>query len=613
VDPVHPEEVEFITYDENKLGAWAAFHYSSEYNDGSATGSQQNSVVQITNEKLDTTIEKNARINGKSTATFVALAAGTRVVPFDLFHTLRVQQVVDDKQQPLAFIQEDKNDDADFWVILPRALSLGEKFTITTTYEGKDAIRSEGNGNYYPIARENWYPNSISGGLGERATYDMTFRIPKGMKIAATGSLVSETNEGGQDVTVWKSDAPQAVAGFNFGRFKNEEAKLTDFLVEAYVNEQPPDSVRSLLNDVQGELPDIEHSADHSAVALGNMSTVPLMKKALAEAEMSSQLYQGFFGPTLYKRLSVTQQTACSYGQSWPGLVWLPMCYFYDDSVRHQLGLDWRDFGYWKSVTAHEVAHQWWGHTVGFDSYRDQWMSEGFADMSASLYIQLIEKNPKKFIEFWNDERTMLLERNNMGFRAIDAGPLTMGYRMSNNKTGFDITRRLIYPKGAYILHMLRMMMYSNQTGDQGFKDLMHDFVRTYGGSSATTEDFKAVVEKHLTPDMQRIGGGKMDWFFDEYVYGTALPSYKIDYKFDKETDGTPVLDFKVSQSGVTDQFRMLVPVYLELADGRVANLGRMVLIGNSSLDGRVPLRGVRDTPRRVMVNYYDDVLASPN
>jgi len=42
-------------------------------------------------------------------------------------------------------------------------------------------------------------------------------------------------------------------------------------------------------------------------------------------------------------------------------------------------------------------------------------MAEGFADMSASLYIQLIEKNPKKFIEFWDDERTLLLERTTWG------------------------------------------------------------------------------------------------------------------------------------------------------------------------------------------------------
>ncbi len=130
----------------------------------------------------------------------------------------------------------------------------------------------------------------------------------------------------------------------------------------------------------------------------------------------------------------------CSYGQSWPELVWLPVCYYFDTTVRHSLSLDNTDKGYWKVVTAHEVAHQWWGNTVGFAAGRDQWMSEGFADESASLYVSLIEKNPKKFLEFWKDEQELLLERNAQGFRAIDVGPVTLGYRASNTRTGIAAT-----------------------------------------------------------------------------------------------------------------------------------------------------------------------------
>jgi aminopeptidase N len=259
------------------------------------------------------------------------------------------------------------------------------------------------------------------------------------------------------------------------------------------------------------------------------------------------------------------------------------------------------------------VAHQWWGHTVGFNSYRDQWMSEGFSDMSASLYLSVIEKNPKKFITFWNDERELLLERNAQGFRPLDAGPLTMGYRTSNSRTGLDTTRRLIYPKGAYILHMLRMMMQDNRTRDQHFKEMMQDFVKTYGGKSATTEDFKSMVEKHMTREMDADGNHKMDWFFNEYVYGTQLPSYKLDTSFETGAEGDVVLDLKVTQSNVDEHFRMVVPVYLELADGKVIQLGRLRLIGDASLEQKIPLKGLKTRPRRAMLNYLDDVLASPN
>ena len=600
-------QVNFSTYDENKLGHWASFSVSN-----ARVLQTSGKPIHIEHQELDTTLAKNANLQGKATTTFVSLRSGLRVVPFDLFMPLRVQSVTANGT-PLLFIQEDKNDDGDFAVILPRALAEGEKFTLTTVYGGSKAVTNEGGGNYFPVARENWYPNDPGGELGEYATYDMTFRIPKGMKIAATGVQVSDNNEGGQNVSVWKSESPQTVAGFSMGKFKVEQAKLTkpEYAIESYANEESPDWVNSLKMSAEGDaLPSM--GSHTSGAALGTMSTTSLNKKSLAEGELAVELYSDYFGPTPFKHLQLTQQTACDFGQSWPELVWIPICYYFDTTVRHQLGLDWGDRGYWKVVTPHEVAHQWWGHTVGFAYGRDQWMSEGFADMSASLYVSFVEKNPKKFITFWNDEREILLERNAQGFRAIDAGPLTMGYRASNSRTGFDITRRLIYPKGAYILHMLRMMMHDNRNGDQAFKNMMQDFVKTYSGKAATTEDFKAIVEKHMTREMDLDGNQKMDWFFNEYVYGTQIPTYKLDSSFDSGADGTIMFSMKLTQSGVDDKFKMLVPIYLEMDDGRLLALGRARVSGNSSVDDKLPLNGLKTRPKRAVVNYYDDVLATP-
>jgi hypothetical protein len=606
IDPLHgANQVNFLTFEDNKWGNWVSLNLSDRT---IPTGH----ASKIEHQTLDVTFEKSGSLEGKATAEIVSRRNGLRVVPLDLFPTLRVQSVTVDGQ-PASFVQEDKNNDADFTVILPKALAAGEKFTITTTYAGKDAVINTGGGNYYPVAREDWYPNQRGASLGNYALYDMTLRIPKGMKMAATGILVSESNDGGHNVTVWKSEAPQTVAGFSFGRFKEEENKLNkpDYLIQSYANEESPDWVNSLNRAAQGD--DIAGGINRShtsEVALGTMSTTSLNKKALAEGEMAVTLYTDYFGPSMFKHLQLTQQTACNYGQSWPELVWIPICYYFDNTVRHALGLDHGDRGYWKVVTAHEVAHQWWGHTVGFSSGRDQWMSEGFAEESASLYVSLIEKNPKKFLEFWNDERETLLERNAEGFRAIDVGPLTMGYRLNNSRTGGNVTRALIYPKGAYILHMVRMMMWDRKTGDQNFRDTMHDFVQTYSGKAATTEDFKAMVEKHMTQEMDMDGNHRLDWFFNEYVYGTALPKYAIDFKFDKDPSGDVAFGFKVTQSGVDEKFKMIVPVYLELADGRIVNLGRARLNGNTSVERKVTLTGVKDAPRRAMVNYNYDVLA---
>lgn len=607
---VDPEEVEFLTYDENKLGVWAAFHLSDEYPKSLATGSQTNGVIHIEHQQLETTLEKSANLVGKASTTFVSRVNGLRVVPFDLFRTLRVRGATTEGQ-PLSVIQEDKNDDADYYVIFPKPLAAGEKTTIVTTYGGKEAITSEGNGNYFPVARHNWYPNNANSSLGEYTSYDMTFRIPKDMRIAVTGSSVSETLDGGEKVTVWKSEVPQTVAGFNFGRFKVEEATLTkpQYLVQSYANQEPPNWVTGLQHQINDDLPTQIHMGD--SVAMGSMNTTGMLKHALAEGEVSVQLFSDYFGPIPYKRLAMTQQTACTFGQSWPALVWLPICSFFDSTVRHNLGLDEGDRGYWKTVAPHEVAHQWWGHMVGFNSYRDQWMSEGFADMSASLFVQLVEKNPKKFAEFWSDQRELLLAKNKEGFRAIDVGPVTMGYRLNSSKTGVNVTQKLIYPKGAFILHMVRMMVWDRKTGDQPFKELMQDFVKTYAGRAATTEDFKASVEKHMTQEMDVQGNHRMDWFFNEYVYGTALPSYKFDYSFDKNSDGDVVFSFKIAQSGVNEDFRMLVPVYLEITEGRVVPLGRARISGNSTVEQKVTLRGVKTAPKRAMLNYNYDVLAA--
>ncbi|MGB2670939.1 MAG: M1 family aminopeptidase [Candidatus Acidiferrum sp.] len=591
------DQVDFWTYDENKWGDWASFNFT-EPRGRDSVGKN----IRIEHHVLDTTFEKSGELSAKSTTTFTSLRNGLRVVPFSLFHTLRVQSVTAEGQ-PLSFIQEEKNEDSDFAVILPKPLAAGEKFSVTTTYKGKDAVTDEGGGNYFPVARQNWYPNSTNSAFGEYASYDMTFRIPKGMKIAATGVQTSDSVEGGQDVSVWKSEAPQTVAGFNFGRFKVEEAKLTkpEMDIQSFANEAPPSWVESLQHAANGDLPG---QSRNSEMALGSMSTTSLNKKALAEGELAVQIYTDYFGPSLFTHLQITQQTACNFGQSWPGLVWIPICYYFDTTVRHQLGMDWGDRGYWKVVTPHEVAHQWWGHTVGFRSSRDQWMSEGFAEMSASLYLSLIEKDQKQFLKFWSDERELLLERDAQGYRAIDAGPLTMGYRATNFRTGGGITRRLIYPKGAYVLQMIRMMMFDNRTGDKQFKETMQDFATTYRGRAATTEDFKAIVEKHMTRAMDLDGNHKMDWFFNQYVYGTGISQYSFHASTEATPDGKTHVTGELTRAGVPESWKDVVAIYAHVGE-KTIHIGTLSAKHSTEpLDFTLP--GKFD---RVTINDFADLL----
>jgi aminopeptidase N len=104
---------------------------------------------------------------------------------------------------------------------------------------------------------------------------------------------------------------------------------------------------------------------------------------------------------------------------------------------------------------------------------------------------------------------------------------------------------------------MLRnMMMDYNAKSDSSFIAMMRDYVNTYYGKKASTEDFKEIVEKHVGEDM--------DWFFDQWVYGLEIPTYKFSYSTKSTADGKYIVTCEVDQENVPDDFKMWVPILLD-------------------------------------------------
>jgi aminopeptidase N len=239
-------------------------------------------------------------------------------------------------------------------------------------------------------------------------------------------------------------------------------------------------------------------------------------------------------------------------------------------------------------------------------------MSEGFADASAAIYLLVTRPKPDDYLDFWKSERKLLTDKNEFGFRPIDVGPVTMGTRLMSPKAGWNIYDDLVYPKGAFILHMIQMMMWNPREGDAQFKLMMQDFVSTYKLKAATTEDFKAMVEKHMSTAMNLDGNGKMDWFFNEYVYGIALPAYNFEGDATASGDGSAV-HIKLDQSGVSDSFKALVPVYLELANGQIIRMMQMRMSGNGSYEHTFNLPKLPAPIKKVSINYYYDLLCTGN
>jgi len=596
---VSPEEVGLLNWSDWGETFPLAFHRAAEYGNGTASGNEHNAAYRIVNEKLDVSIEKSGFLSSMATVEVRAEQEGVAVIPLDLYPTLRVSRAETGKGDALDWVQEKKEDDPEFGVVLAQPLKKGETATLKITYGGKDVVLNEGNGNYYPVAREDWYPNA-SQGLGDYAMYQMVFHVPKNLQIIATGTKVSQSTDGGITTSEWKTDVPLAVVGFSVGDFTTKEEKFGsplggELTIDAYANKEPPDEVSRLAG--QGPF--------------GTLNTTPMLATELNEGEVAAQLYTNYFGALSFAHISLTQQSACNYGQSWPMLVYLPICGFFDSTQQHFLGLRAEDM-YWKVVTPHEVAHQWWGQTVGFRGYRDQWMSEGFANTSASIFLQATRPKPNEFLEFWKQQRRLITEKNAFGFRPIDVGPVTMGFRLMSPKAGWDIYQNLVYPKGAYILHMVRMMMWTPTEGDARFKATMHDFLESHRMQAATTEDFKAAVEKHMSQAMDLDGNHKMDWFFNEYVYGIELPAYHFQGQVTQDGDRS-VLHFTLAQSGVSPGFKMMVPLYLEYVDGKVGRLGSVNMVGSNTVEKTVPLPKLPEAVKRVSINYYYDVLSTEN
>ncbi|MDX6382920.1 MAG: hypothetical protein QOK48_493, partial [Blastocatellia bacterium] len=174
IPQVSPEEVALFSYGDTDGGVWTAFHFADEYAKGTAASSEDHRLYDITHHEIDGVIH-GATITANDRVTLRPLVPG-RVLAFDLFRTLRVSRVQDSEGKDLAFIQENKDEDADFAVIVPQTLEVGKDYTLTVQYGGSDALRDSGGGNFILIPRSTWYPNNGGTQFGDRAKFDFTFR-----------------------------------------------------------------------------------------------------------------------------------------------------------------------------------------------------------------------------------------------------------------------------------------------------------------------------------------------------------------------------------------------------------------------------------------------------
>ena len=500
--------------------------------------------------RIEATIGKSLGFAAAATVRVSARRAGVRWARFNLFKELEVDSVVDETGAVDTFFRASKS--PELWVRFSASLQAGEKRSIRVVYHGdlitfgtlgRPTVQSRiftprgpprgtpivGN----PVGTSQWYfmrdPNTWFPRLG-RSTYgalqpadmDLTFHTPSRYRLASIGRLVGVRTDGDVQTTHWVSERPVAEASFNVGAF--DESEIRDPRI-------PPVTVQ-----VNSE----GHRALRAAGFFGGLNPE---EDVSADVVNSLGFFSQAFGPPLSHRFYATE-IPYGYGQAFPGLIYLSLATF---QTVNESGTE-------ETFRAHEMAHQWWGIGVDVATYRDAWLSEGFADFSGLWYMQLFLKNNEKFFKQLDDWRRDIRARRG------DIAPIGLGTRLIGTDHPEDYSI-MIYRKGAWVLQMLRNMMIDFRTmKEDAFATMMQDFYQQYRSRSASTRDFQRVVERHLDQPM--------DWFFDEWVNGTSIPTYVLSWHAERTSNSQYLLKVRVRQEDVPKEFVMPVPLTIELASG---------------------------------------------
>ena len=225
---------------------------------------------------------------------------------------------------------------------------------------------------------------------------------------------------------------------------------------------------------------------------------------------------------------------------------------------------------------AHELAHQFWGHAVGWKNYHEQWISEGFAQYFAALYAEHA-RGPEVFRDILRSMRKSAVDQSGQG-------PISLGYRLGHIKGDSRVFRSLVYNKGALVLHMLRRLL-----GDDAFFRGLRDLYRTFRFRKAGTDDVRAAFE--------RASGRSLERYFEQWIHGSGVPRLMFRQSVAPAAGGSgQEVRLLFEQAG--EPFELPVTVTLVYASGEREEV--IVPVAGAASERRVPLRGPL---RKVEVN----------
>jgi hypothetical protein len=534
----------FFAYDASisSPDVWMAFLALADYEKGVVEYSDVHDVVSIRRYDMQVDVRDWKHMRLEVRMDMAALTDGVSVVPLVINESLsaedshRLKKALRLKAarlasgRTLAAIQEDW--DGGVTLLLPSPLVRGQVVEPVLEFEGEFLVAPEiSTAHAYYVRADCWYPRH---GYLNRSIFDITFRHKKKSHVISIGQKVrEEQGPDGDMFTEWRMDKPVALATFAVGDFEvhTDKAKMET---------------------------GVELNLDFYTL------TGQYVKADFVLAELNNcvRFFSALFGPYPYTRFGAAYHPY-PFGQGFPSMLMLPKAD--------------RDSRFTYSFIAHETSHQWWGNVVAWRSYRDQWLSEGFADYSGVLYTSTRDSDrnsAKELLRRMHDELLnppVTLTGIGKG-RLVDIGPIILGRRL-NTRESFGAYTALIYKKGALVLRMLHFLFTDPSTGnDKAFFDMMKDFVQRHENGWASTEDFRTVANEHFvrTPIAQKYQLKDLNWFFSQWVYQSGLPSYEFSYQIENQSDGSAVIRGTISQRNVPETWFMPLPLLVQFSKERV-------------------------------------------
>lgn len=376
-------------------------------------------------------------------------------------------------------------------VWLPQPLPVGEETTLVVRYAGQ-GVAKEGLEHFGLFANWAWLP---SGPGRTRMDWRAKVCMPEGPRMAATGRLVEETVALGRRCETHEAATPVNFPAMNLGWWDTGARETPNRTLRAWFD-------RDYRVQIQPALEATEHIL---------------------------QVYEGFFGPLPHQEIDIAQgRDHRGFWQAPDGLVEMSAGWNSKGlSAFKVTPRDWiEDFSSY--ILAHELAHQYWGHVVTYPSYRDQWISESFADYSAYLYM-VWTNGGAGHSGWWRNSSVWAGRR----------GVVSLGSRNGG------LYQPLVYSRGPLVLHMFRRMV-----GDEAFFAWMRTLVQVGRDRPVSTEDL-IIIAEHVT-------GQDARWFFEQWLRNPGVPNLAATWR---EEGGEVRLTLE--QSGTDTPLRLQVPVRL--------------------------------------------------